>query len=183
MVYLKKFNLLPNMFKNKKQFLIWASILQLINETKTDYLTGLPNRKSFDEDLIDQIIKIKKRQIFGFKLILIDLKNLKKINDNSGMKEGDKVILNMTKDLLDQSSDKEIKAFRIGGDEFAIIVNKKNKHSKNNFEISLLSVPAYKAEKELVQTDDIILLESTEIAEKIFYKVNKKIIELKRDAR
>ena len=99
------------------------------------------------------------------------------------MKEGDKVILNMTKDLLDQSSDKEIKAFRIGGDEFAIIVNKKNKHSKNNFEISLLSVPAYKAEKELVQTDDIILLESTEIAEKILYKVNKKIIELKRDAR
>ena len=68
-------------------------MFQLINETQTDYLTNLPNRKAFDEDIIFRIDKLKKNKIPALQLIVIDLKNLKKINDNEGMISGDKVIL------------------------------------------------------------------------------------------
>ena len=70
-------------------------MLQLINETKTDYLTNLPNRKAFDEDIIFRIDKLKKNEIPALQLIVIDLKNLKKINDNEGMEAGDKIIIKM----------------------------------------------------------------------------------------
>ena len=35
-------------------------MFQLINETKTDYLTNLPNRKAFDEDIIFRIDKLER---------------------------------------------------------------------------------------------------------------------------
>ena len=76
------------MFKNKKQIFWWIAIFQLIKESQTDHLTNLPNRKAFEEDLINRINKLKNNQINSLQLILIDLKNLKKINDNHGMISG-----------------------------------------------------------------------------------------------
>ena len=92
-------------------------MFQLINETKTDYLTNLPNRKAFDEDIIFRIDKLKKNKITALQLIVIDLKNLKKITDNEGMEAGDKIINKMALILENLTSQIERQAYRFGGEE------------------------------------------------------------------
>ena len=155
------------MFNNKKKFLWLVTMLQLINETKTDYLTNLPNRKAFDEDIIFRIDK------------------LKKINDNEGMEAGDKIIIKMALILANLTSQFERQAYRIGGDEFAILQNNflhKNYMHMHSFCKAISKVPHYTGWSWIKNNSDIEAAESKTIATKMFNDASKQISTLKSDA-
>lgn len=86
----------------------------------TDQLTGVPNRRAFDEQL-SAIIDQAKAQQSDLGLIMLDIDHFKKFNDTHGHLAGDEV-LKMVGKCLSKISDATQFAARYGGEEFAIIV-------------------------------------------------------------
>jgi diguanylate cyclase len=84
-----------------------------------DALTGLCNRRYFDEELATQSLKS------DLCLMIIDLDHFKKINDNYGHVMGDLVLKAAAKKLQSTCRD-GAQVFRFGGEEFAIIVPNSN---------------------------------------------------------
>ncbi len=91
-------------------------------QTKIDGSTGLYNKKTFHEDLENNVIEAK-TTAKTYHLLLIDLDHFKSFNDKLGHAEGDKFLANLG-NYLNTLSD--CKSYRIGGDEFAIITNLDN---------------------------------------------------------
>lgn len=88
-------------------------------DSETDFLTQLNNRKKFYFDLSQ--IKLKKTNQQQFALIQIDLDSFKQINDNLGHNIGDLVLIDFSA-RLNAIETESITAYRIGGDEFTIII-------------------------------------------------------------
>jgi diguanylate cyclase len=84
-----------------------------------DALTGLCNRRYFDEELATQSLKP------NLCLLIVDLDHFKKINDNYGHVMGD-LVLKATAKKLQATCRDGAQAFRFGGEEFAIIVPNSN---------------------------------------------------------
>lgn len=82
---------------------------------ETDNLTGLPNRSRFNETIDDV-----SRRGQDWALMLIDLDNLKMVNDTFGHSAGDDLIRIVAHRLQDRAPAEM--TFRLGGDEFAVIV-------------------------------------------------------------
>lgn len=79
----------------------------------TDTLTGIPNRRAFEEH---------RKNISAFQtFILFDVDNLKQLNDTFGHLFGDK-ILQSCACILSKATEKVGKAYRLGGDEFAVVI-------------------------------------------------------------
>ena len=94
---------------------------ELHKATMTDALTGLYNRKNFDSFLSRHLQQCKKDQT-DLILLIIDLDHFKNINDLHGHLVGDKC-LQETAALLEQAITRNgDRAFRYGGEEFAIIL-------------------------------------------------------------
>lgn len=85
----------------------------------TDAVTGLYNR-NYWEQIISGVTFQPRTQ--NFSLILIDIDNLKEINDNYGHMIGDKAIKIVAK-AIKRSIRKEDLGIRYGGDEFMILFN------------------------------------------------------------
>jgi diguanylate cyclase (GGDEF)-like protein len=84
-----------------------------------DELTGLYNRRGF-HTLCQQQIKLAERTRKGFLFIMVDLDQMKWINDTLGHQAGDKA-LTETANILKQTFRGSDIMGRIGGDEFAIL--------------------------------------------------------------
>ena len=84
-----------------------------------DELTGVFNRRFFD-NAIEREFKQASRRGREFSLLMIDIDNFKKVNDNHGHTTGDAVISALGK-LLRRSIRSEDTPCRIGGEEFAVI--------------------------------------------------------------
>lgn len=84
-------------------------------EARRDALTGLPNRRAFDEHLE----RLLDHEEVG--LVLLDIDNFKQVNDTRGHAAGDEVLATLARVLLRTVRANE-HAFRIGGDELAIVV-------------------------------------------------------------
>jgi diguanylate cyclase (GGDEF)-like protein len=85
-----------------------------------DNITGLPNRALFMEQLTHKIKEaLHQHQVFA--LLLFDLDRFKDINDSYGHQIGD-VLLRAVADNLRREIDESVSLSRIGGDEFALIV-------------------------------------------------------------
>jgi diguanylate cyclase (GGDEF)-like protein len=91
-----------------------------------DTLTGLPNRRLFNEHT-SQAIKLACRKKIKFSLLIIDLDHFKRINDTFGHMLGDQVLKKVA-DRFNEGLRESDLICRWGGDEFAIlafdIVNK-----------------------------------------------------------
>ncbi len=85
-----------------------------------DYLTGLYNRRKFEEFLSYEI-KRSVRHGHKFTILMIDLDNFKYINDTYGHASGDLVLKEVTEIFGSNLRNADILA-RIGGDEFAVIL-------------------------------------------------------------
>ncbi len=83
----------------------------------TDELTGLLNRAAFERDTED----LHYRENKPLYLFMIDLNELKKINDTQGHEAGDIFIRNST-EALRQAVGEKGSLFRFGGDEFIILL-------------------------------------------------------------
>jgi diguanylate cyclase (GGDEF)-like protein len=90
--------------------------VQLRHEATHDTLTGLPNRRAFRRRLAREIDNGD-----GFALVLCDMDNLKLVNDTHGHKAGD-VALQMLAAALRSELRRSDEAYRIGGDEFGVIL-------------------------------------------------------------
>jgi len=87
---------------------------------RTDSMTGLVNHRIFYNEL-DKEVHRSQRYGNGLSLIMIDLDNLKEINDTFGHRAGDAVLLHLADRITQCIRDIDIAA-RYGGDEFAIIL-------------------------------------------------------------
>lgn len=106
--------------------LVGASIgnIKLFEKTQhqatTDGLTGLANHKTFYEVLEKELWR-SRRYGGQISLIMVDIDNLKKINDTHGHRAGDKIILEISRKI--KACIRQIDtAARYGGDEFAVIL-------------------------------------------------------------
>ncbi len=109
----------------------------------TDFLTGIKNRKAYDES-IEKLISQYKRYGTTFSLAIFDADDFKKINDNYGHSFGDTVLKNIANALKSNIRDGDM-LFRIGGEEFVIIFPSTNlenskqaiEHIRKNIDLSL----------------------------------------------
>lgn len=83
-----------------------------------DELTGTLNRTAFN-----RVTKLLEDNLTPFALILLDIDNFKTINDTHGHDVGDEVLSQLVTALNEKMRSVD-KIFRIGGDEFAIIMNR-----------------------------------------------------------
>jgi diguanylate cyclase len=89
-------------------------------EAITDGLTGLLNRKAFDEQILDCVAECAKTQT-PLVLMLLDIDYFKKFNDAYGHQVGDQVLRLVARTLTDNVKGRDFAA-RYGGEEFAIIL-------------------------------------------------------------
>jgi diguanylate cyclase len=87
---------------------------------KNDYLTGLLNRYSFEEILLQEI-EVASTQSQKLAILFIDLDDFKKVNDEQGHDAGD-LLLKKVAILLEKSIRGSDILARFGGDEFAILL-------------------------------------------------------------
>jgi diguanylate cyclase (GGDEF)-like protein len=90
------------------------------HQATTDGLTGLANHKTFYEILEKELWR-SRRYGGQISLIMIDVDNLKKINDTYGHRAGDKVIREISRKIKECIRQIDTAA-RYGGDEFAVIL-------------------------------------------------------------
>lgn len=91
-------------------------------ESLTDPLTGLANRKSFDEGLASEITAAEKSG-HPLSLLMIDIDHFKRFNDTHGHLTGDQV-LRLVAMSLQQNIKGQDFAARYGGEEFAVVLPK-----------------------------------------------------------
>ncbi len=85
-----------------------------------DQLTGLPNRRFFNKELKTISAELASRPESAA-LIICDVDHFKRVNDTYGHATGD-VVLEQVASILGDSFRSHDRAFRIGGEEFAILV-------------------------------------------------------------
>lgn len=93
---------------------------KLKSEMIRDPLTGLFDRRFFDEQLV-LTLTMSTRTGQPVSLLMIDLDRLKEINDRYGHPEGDRVLIFVGAALEEKARGADIPC-RIGGDEFAVIL-------------------------------------------------------------
>jgi diguanylate cyclase (GGDEF)-like protein len=85
-----------------------------------DGLTGLGNHRAFQEELDEQVAVARSRGR-AFSLLFIDVDDLKKVNDARGHAAGDD-LLRATARIISSNLRRWDRGFRIGGDEFAVVL-------------------------------------------------------------
>jgi diguanylate cyclase (GGDEF)-like protein len=87
---------------------------------RVDSLTGLGNRRAFDEALDSELAR-SRRSGTSLSLLVADLDGFKEINDRHGHPRGDEC-LRQAADALRATVRRPDRCFRWGGDEFAILL-------------------------------------------------------------
>ena len=94
---------------------------QLEQIAYNDPLTGLPNRRLFEDDL-KHCVALAERDGPQFTLLLVDLDGFKKINDTLGHDAGDALLVEISLRLKHAVRESD-RVARLGGDEFAVILS------------------------------------------------------------
>lgn len=90
------------------------------DESRTDPLTGIANRRQFDERLV-QFCNVSSKSNEPFSLVMGDIDNFKKFNDQFGHQAGDQVLSLVGQKLQQNVKGKDLVA-RYGGEEFAFLL-------------------------------------------------------------
>lgn len=91
-----------------------------MNEARTDELTGLSNRRVFEEELRRRMAQWERQEI-SLSLMLVDIDHFKKFNDFHGHQVGDEILARVAGVLDDAMREMDV-VTRYGGEEFAIIL-------------------------------------------------------------
>jgi diguanylate cyclase (GGDEF)-like protein len=123
------------------------------NKAYNDHLTGLYNRRYFENELK----RLDSSRKYPIAIIIGDLDGLKDVNDNYGHKKGDEYIINAA-DILKSTIRTEDIIARIGGDEFAIILPKTNyKEAQSLCQRIQINIEEFNKDKKLVKPLSISL--------------------------
>ena len=99
---------------------------QFSNEARTDHLTGLANRREF-ERVMEREVALAERHGRQLTVMMVDVDNLKKINDRHGHGAGDDALR-----LVAQELQRVVRASdvcgRLGGDEFGVAMPETDLH-------------------------------------------------------
>jgi len=93
---------------------------EVIHKARTDSMMGLVNHQAFYDELDKEVMR-SRRYGGSLSLIIIDLDNLKHINDHHGHRVGDAVLLHVAEQINRCIRTNDVAA-RYGGDEFTIIL-------------------------------------------------------------
>ena len=88
--------------------------------SRTDQLTGVMNRRAFEEIVEYEILSLQRRKS-PFSLAYLDLDNFKEVNDRYGHKKGDELLKAVVLCLKENLRRTDVVA-RMGGDEFTIFL-------------------------------------------------------------
>ncbi|MEO5378292.1 MAG: diguanylate cyclase [Magnetococcus sp. DMHC-6] len=94
---------------------------KLREQAEIDLLTGLPNRRLFQDRLQQEILKGKRKE-GKVALLFLDLDRFKWVNDTLGHDAGDQLLVDVAQ-RLNQVVRKSDTVARLGGDEFVIILS------------------------------------------------------------
>ncbi|MBT5774842.1 MAG: GGDEF domain-containing protein, partial [Dehalococcoidia bacterium] len=94
---------------------------RLQTEASTDPLTGLANRRLFDQTLSEKF-EAARRQHTPLSLLMLDLDHFKQVNDEHGHPAGDAVLKNVAR-VLKRVARRDDLVARTGGEEFAIVLH------------------------------------------------------------
>jgi diguanylate cyclase (GGDEF)-like protein len=121
---------------------IYSNFITLLNESQTDELTGLANRKTFDSAIsnifntlphhYEEVEKERRvqneitRQDSGkYWLVIIDIDDFKRVNDQFGHLYGDEILIHLAQIIRTNFRDEDLQ-FRFGGEEFVILLSATN---------------------------------------------------------
>jgi diguanylate cyclase (GGDEF)-like protein len=90
------------------------------DDSLRDALTGLGNHRAFQEEL-DRELEWYQRYKVPVSLLLLDVDDLKLVNDSEGHVAGDEMLREMGR-MISEVTRYADRAFRIGGDEFAVLM-------------------------------------------------------------
>jgi len=90
------------------------------SEARTDSLTGLANRRAFDDEIARRFAEWQRRRT-PFTLMILDADNFKQVNDSGGHQLGDDVLRRIGSVIADNSRQMDFRC-RYGGDEFVVVL-------------------------------------------------------------
>lgn len=127
---------LPQMLLAGQLVAVFKNMITMLDYSEKDTLTGLPNRKTFDDYLIRTLTRIESRQeraaAVGSRrkaapdgrthwLGIVDIDHFKRVNDGFGHSIGDEVLL-LVANMMKSSFRTNDKLFRFGGEEFVVLL-------------------------------------------------------------
>ncbi len=103
--------------------LVWSRnerMEELKRQASLDSLTGLKNRRRFEEELRAAMARGRRERTTGA-LLMLDLDYFKRVNDSHGHPAGDHLIEEIAGVLRRRTRESDVLA-RLGGDEFAVVL-------------------------------------------------------------
>jgi diguanylate cyclase (GGDEF)-like protein len=97
-----------------------AEVERLAEMAITDPLTGLRNHRAFHEDIARELQRVGRTGV-PLALVLLDLDDLKAVNDTHGHQAGDERLQALADAIRATGRGADL-AYRVGGDEFAVIL-------------------------------------------------------------
>lgn len=139
---------------------------QLETLTKTDALTGLFNRRHFDE-VVPQQISCANRSDEFLALAIIDIDHFKAYNDTFGHPAGDVALIALADLLKVQMKRANDVVFRLGGEEFALLYQAKSDQAAKQYiediRIAVESLDKYsELEREITISAGLLLINAKE---------------------
>ncbi len=110
---------------------LWLAVLSLSEQATRDWLTGLYNRRYFEETLADHIAAAR-RYDRELSLVLFDINHFKEINDTNGHAAGDAALKAFAEVLKSTARAADIPC-RFGGDEFAVLLPETSQENASKF--------------------------------------------------
>jgi diguanylate cyclase (GGDEF)-like protein len=105
-----------------------AYVEQLTQYSITDPLTKLYNRRHLNQ-IFSKNFQVAAKHNILYAFVMVDLDFFKQYNDKYGHKEGDEVLIKISKILSNNLKRDSDYAFRVGGEEFACLIIAKNEEN------------------------------------------------------
>ncbi|MDA3855975.1 MAG: GGDEF domain-containing response regulator [Candidatus Woesearchaeota archaeon] len=115
-IFLLNLKTIIESYRNKKLLMQYAT---------TDTLTGIGNRRKFEE-ILEEELRILNRTESSVAIAFIDIDNFKWVNDNLGHNRGDIYLQTIAKRLVDITKRETDFIARLGGDEFGVLMTNPN---------------------------------------------------------
>ncbi len=111
---------------------------ELMNLATRDPLTGIGNRRAM-QDKLDEVIASRNRTNRNCCLLMLDLDHFKKVNDRHGHAKGDEILIKLT-EIIEIRIRETDNIYRIGGEEFVIVVEDQNIESASRLAEQLRTI-------------------------------------------
>jgi two-component system, cell cycle response regulator len=164
-----------------------ARSVTLEHEALTDGLTGMHNRRYFDDamsEYLDQFRKIDK----PIGLMILDLDHFKKVNDTYGHGVGDEVLRQIARCLQEFTRYHDVVA-RLGGEEFAVVAPNMSRESlykladRIRHAISSLNIKSGNVTLRVTMSIGLAIWDHKETSEELYKRADMQLYQAKRTGR